>query len=119
MFNNEEFGHWRITILQPEYDGNGTIKKDKKGRRVADKNKTDIAIVPFTYPGGIQGYMEKEVIPYAKDAWFDEKKTQIGYELTFTKYFFEPRKIRSIDEVSDDIKSVEIQMAGIISEVIS
>lgn len=119
VFNNEEFGHWRITILQPEYDGNGTIKKDKKGRRVADKNKTDIAIVPFTYPGGIQGYMEKEVIPYAKDAWFDEKKTQIGYELTFTKYFFEPRKIRSIDEVSDDIKSVEIQMAGIISEVIS
>lgn len=119
VFNNEEFGHWRITILQPEYDENGTPKKDKKGRMVVDKNKTDTAIVPFAYPGGIQGYMETEVIPYAKDAWFDEKKTQIGYELTFTKYFFEPRKIRGIDEVSADIKSVEMQMVGIISEVIS
>lgn len=119
VLNNEEFGHWRITILQPEYDENGVPKKDKKGRVISDKNKTDTAIVPFTYPGGIRGYMETEVIPYAQDAWFDEKKTQIGYELTFTKYFFEPRKIRSIEEVSADIKDVEKQMAGILSEVLS
>lgn len=119
VFNNEEFGHWRITILHPEYDENGVPKKVKKGRLVADKNKTDTAIVPFTYPGGIHGYMETEVIPYSKEAWLDEKKTQIGYELTFTKYFFEPRKIRSIDEISADTKSVEQQMTGIISEVIS
>ena len=119
VFDNEEFGHWRITILQPELDNHGRPQKDKKGRMVADKNKTDGAIVPFTYPNGIQGYMETEVLPYCADAWVDEKKTQIGYELTFTKYFFEPREIRDIDAIAADIKSVEAQMAGILSEVLS
>lgn len=59
------------------------------------------------------------MIPYAPDAWVDEKKTQIGYELTFTKYFFEPRKIRNIEEIARDINQIEKQMAGILSEVLS
>lgn len=119
VFNNEEFGHWRINILQPEFDEDGNIKLDKKGRLVADKTKTDVAIVPFTYPNGIQGYMEREVLPYMDKAWVDENKTVIGYELTFTKYFFETRKIRDIEEIAKDIRSVETQMAGILSEVLS
>lgn len=115
---NDEFGHWRITILQPEYDNDGNVLRDKKGRAVVDKSKTDTAIVPFTYDGGIEGYMSTEVLPYSKDAWVDDKKTQIGYELTFTKYFFEPRPIRSIGEIASDIKDVEAKMAGILSEVL-
>lgn len=115
---NDEFGHWRITILQPEYDNDGNVLRDKKGRAVVDKSKTDTAIVPFTYDGGIEGYMSTEVLPYSKDAWVDDKKTQIGYELTFTKYFFEPRPIRSIGEIASDIKNVEAKMAGTLSEVL-
>lgn len=118
-FDNEEFGHWRITILQPEYDSMGNIKKDKKGRRIVDKSRTDTAIVPFKYEGGIEGYMETEILPYTPDAWVDEKKTLIGYELTFTKYFFEPRKIRDINTIATDIKAVEMQMDRILSEVLS
>lgn len=63
--------------------------------------------------------MKTEILPYTPDAWVDEKKTLIGYELTFTKYFFEPRKIRDIDTIASDIKDVEMQMAGILSEVLS
>lgn len=118
-FNNDEFGYWKITILQPEYDLKGNIMKDKKGRLVVDKSKTDAAIVPFMYKGGIDGYMKKEIHPYTPDAWVDTKKTLIGYELTFTKYFFEPRKIRDIGAIAADIKEIEIQMAGILSEVLS
>ena len=119
VYPNSEFGHWRITILQPEIDESGKPKKDKKGKKVVDKNSTDVAIVPFSYPDGIDGYMRTEVLPYSPNAWVDEKKTQIGYELTFTKYFFEPRRIRTIDEIGRDIKDVEAQMAGILSEVLS
>lgn len=119
VFPNKEFGHWRITILQPEFNESGEPKKDKKGRMVVDKNKTDSAIVPFSYPNGIMGYMETEVLPYSPYAWVDEKKTQIGYELTFTKYFFEPKQIRDIDDIAIDIKNIEAQMSGILSEVLS
>jgi len=118
VFNNEEFGVWKITVLQPQYDDSGAIIKDKKGRIVVDKSKTDTEIVPFMYPGGIDGYMEKEILPYSPDAWVDSKKTQIGYELTFTRYFFKPREIRNINVISAEIHNVENQMAGALEEVL-
>ena len=93
--------------------------KDKKGRVQIDKAKTETEIVPFTYPGGIESYIRKEVLPYTPDAWVDEKKTQVGYELTFTKYFFEPRPIRDIDTIAADINDVIGQMSGVLSEVLS
>lgn len=119
IYRNEEFGHWRITVVHPLYDENGTVMKDKKGRVQIDKAKTETEIVPFTYPGGIESYMRKEVLPYTPDAWVDEKKTQVGYELTFTKYFFEPRPIRDIDTIAADINDVIGQMSGVLSEVLS
>lgn len=119
VYGNEEFAHWRITVLHPLYDEAGTVLRDKKGRTQIDKTKTETEIVPFTYPGGIDAYMETEVLPYTPDAWIDEKKTQIGYELTFTKYFFEPRPIRDIDAIVTDINDVIGQMSGVLSEVLS
>ena len=119
VYNNEEFGHWRITVTHPQYDEKGRIAKDRKGRVVIDKAKTETEIVPFTYPGGIQGYMNAEVLPYTPDAIVDDKKTQIGYELTFTKYFFEPRPIRDTDLIAQDIKEVIGQMSGVLSEVLA
>lgn len=119
VYGNEEFGHWRITVLHPLYDEDGSVVKDKKGRTQIDKNKTETEIVPFTYPGGIDAYMKTEVLPYTPDAWIDEKKTQIGYELTFTKYFFAPRPIRDIDTIAADINDVIGQMSGVLSEVLS
>lgn len=119
VYRNEEFGHWRITVVHPLYDENGAVVKDKKGRVQIDKAKTETEIVPFTYPGGIEAYMETEVLPYTPDAWVDEKKTQVGYELTFTKYFFEPRPIRDIDSIVADINDVIGQMSGVLSEVLS
>lgn len=119
VYGNEEFGHWRITVLHPLYDEAGSVIKDKKGRTQIDKTKTETEIVPFTYPGGIDAYMKTEVLPYTPDVWIDEKKTQIGYELTFTKYFFEPHPIRDIDAIAADINDVIGQMSGVLSEVLS
>lgn len=119
VYENREFGHWRITVVHPLRGAHGEIVKDKKGRVQIDKPKTETEIVPFTYPGGIDAYMATEVLPYTPDAKIDDKKTQIGYELTFTKYFFEHRPIRDIDSIAADIKDVIGQMSGVLSEVLS
>ncbi len=118
ILDNEEFGHWRITILQPLVDENGNILMDKKGRIIPDKAKTETQIVPFTYVGGLVGFMDNEILPYAPNAWIDATKTRIGYELTFTKYFFTPRKIREIGTIASDISKIEKLMGGALKEVI-
>ena len=66
-------------------------EKDPSAKPVegeSDSDLRDSEIVPFTYPGGINEFMKNEVFTYAPDAWVDEKKTTIGYEISFTKYFY-------------------------------
>ena len=118
IFDNREFGHWRIAVRQPEYDENGKPKRDKKGNLVPDKSKNDEEIVPFTYEGGIDAFMENEVRPYAPDAWVDDSKTSIGYELSFTKYFYKPVQLRPMEEIVDDLKKVEAETDGLLAEIL-
>jgi type I restriction enzyme M protein len=83
-----------------------------------DADLRDTEIVPFTYDGGIEAFMKNEVLPYAPDAWVDEKKTQIGYEISFTKYFYKPVKLRSLDDILADLKALEKETEGMMSEII-
>ena len=68
-------------------DQNGFIKRTAKGGVFINAELTDTEQIPFTYEGGIDFFLEKEVKSFAPYAWVDEKKTQIGYEISFTKYF--------------------------------
>lgn len=68
IFYNEEFGYWKVTVLQPSYNPDGTIQYDKKGKPVIDKELTETEYIPFTYDGGIDGYFEKEIKPLTPDA---------------------------------------------------
>lgn len=95
-------------------------EKDMTAKAVSEEADPDLRtneIVPFLYQNGIQGYMEKEILLYTPDAWVDEKKTQIGYELSFTKYFFHPRELRSIEDIISDLKAIEMQMSGALGGV--
>lgn len=118
IFSNSDFGFWKITVLQPQLDEDGSVVVDKKGRPVPDKDKTDTEIIPFTYPGGIEGFMDAEVRPYAPDAWVDPKKTQIGYELSFTKYFYKHVTLRSMKEIVADLRGVEAETEGILNTIV-
>ena len=94
--------------------------KDVKAKPIygeADPDSRTNEIVPFLYPDGIEGYMENEILLYTPDAWVDEKKTQIGYELSFTKYFFHPHELRSIEDITSDLRAIEIQMSGALGGV--
>ncbi|MEG2146884.1 MAG: class I SAM-dependent DNA methyltransferase [Lachnospiraceae bacterium] len=118
VFDNSEFGLWKVTVLQPQLDAYGEQKKDKKGKFIPDKDKTDTELIPFNFEGGIEGFMNLEVRPYAPNAWIDEKKTQIGYELSFTKYFYNPVKLRSMEEIVSELRKLEEDTDGILSEIV-
>jgi len=84
----------------------------------ADPDLRDTEIVPFRYEGGIDAFMKNEVLPYAPDAWLDESKTQIGYELSFTKYFYKPVELRPMADIIADLRALENETAGLLDEVI-
>ena len=118
IFDNKEFGYWKITVLQPQLNAKGQPLKDKKGQMKPDKDLTDTEQVPLTYVGGIEAFMEKEVRPFAPHAWVDVDKTVIGYELSFTKYFYKPIQLRTLKEITEDLRVLERQSQGLMAKIL-
>lgn len=84
----------------------------------ADSDLRDTELIPFTYEGGIEGFMKNEVLSYAPDAWIDEKKTQIGYEISFNKYFYRPVNLRSMDEIITSLNELEKEADGMLAGIV-
>lgn len=108
IFNSEEFGYYKITVERPQRDENGEVVK-KKGKPVADTKLRDTENVPMT--DDIQGYFEREVLPYAPDAWIDEKKTKTGYEIPMTRYFYEYQPPEPVESIVERINTLEKDIA--------
>lgn len=104
IFNNEDFGYTKIVVERPQRDENGEIIL-KKGKPVADSELRDTENVPLTED--IHEYFQREVIPFAPDAWIDESKTKIGYEIPFTRYFYKYVPPRPSDEVLSEIMTLQ------------
>ncbi len=84
----------------------------------ADVELRDTERVPLKYEGGIGAFFKNEVLPFVPDAWIDESKTAIGYELSFTKYFYKPLQLRSLDEITADLRKLEAETAGLLEEIL-
>ena len=84
-----------------------------------DKNLKDNEQIPLTYEGGIAAFMEKEVLPYAPDAVIDEEKTVVGYELSFTKYFYKPVELPPVADLIADIEKLEQATDGLLKEILA
>ena len=82
-----------------------------------DVDLRDTENIPFTYAGGIDAFMKNEVLTYAPDAWVDEKKTQIGYEISFTKYFYKPVELRDMSDILSNLSSLEQEADGLLAEI--
>ena len=118
IFDNSAFGYWKVTVLRPQYGEDGKPLRDKKGKLVPDKDLTDTEQIPLDHPGGIDAFIRAEVLPYAPDAWVDENKTQIGYEISFTKHFYKPVQLRELSEIIADIRALEAETEGLLDEVL-
>lgn len=116
IFDNSEFGYWEVPVYTPQYDENGKPILDKKGNPV--KPNSDKEIVPFRYEGGIAAFIENEVKPYSPDAFIKQGTEKVGYELSFTKYFYKPIQLRTLAEISADIRAIEQETDGLLDEII-
>lgn len=105
IFDDDYFGYTRITVESPQMDENGNIITDKKGKPKADSKKRDYESVPLTED--IHEYFEREVKPYNPDAWIDEKKSVVGYEIPFTRVFYKFVEPEKTEDIEKEIKAAE------------
>lgn len=117
IFDIEDFGFYQITTHQPEKDENGKIITDKKGNPKSDKNLKDTENVPIKE--NIDEYFAREVLPFAENAWYDNKKMKVGYEISFNKYFYKYEALRSLSEIANDILAIENETENLLKEIVA
>ena len=83
-----------------------------------DTGLRDTEVVPLLEPGGIEAFIRREVLPHAPDAWIDAAKTQIGYEISFTRVFYKPKPLRTLKQIRDDILALEQETDGLLPQII-
>ena len=114
IFENREFGYTKITVERPLRDEVGKLIL-KSGKKQPDTNLRDTENVPLTED--VKAYFEREVLPFAPDAWIDEGKSKVGYEISFTRYFYKYVAPRPSTEIMAEIKAIEAELDGALREV--
>ena len=79
-----------------------------------DSDPRDTEQVPLLEDGGIEAFIRREVLPYTPDAWVKQDATRIGYEISFTRHFYKPQPLRTLEEISADILAVEKEAEGLL-----
>ncbi|MBT7555467.1 N-6 DNA methylase, partial [Candidatus Woesearchaeota archaeon] len=115
IYNNNYFGYTKITIEQP-LEKNGEIITNKQGKQKPDTTKRDYERIPLI--DDIEDYFEKEVKPHLPNSWMDESKNKVGYELNFTKYFYEYKPLRTLEQISQDLLKLEIESERRLEEIL-
>lgn len=121
VFATEEFGYVTVDVRRPERDEQGEIVCKKNGQPVADKSLNDTENISLTE--NVDEYLAREVLPYAPEAWIEPRKQKkgqllelrdggvVGYEIPFTRYFYEYTPLRSSTEILADIRELEKSIA--------
>jgi type I restriction enzyme M protein len=115
IYPNEFFGYRKLTIEQPLVQ-DGKVVMDKKGNMKPDGSLRDSERIPLDVD--IDDYFEKEVKPHLPNSWVDKDKTQVGYEINFTKYFYQYKPLRSVNDVLNDLMNLEKESDGLMKELI-
>jgi type I restriction enzyme M protein len=121
IFKTTDFGYRTITVERPERDAKGNIVKETKGKRKGqpkpDTSLRDTENVPLSEE--VDAYFQREVLPHAPDAWIDEDKTKVGYEIPFNRHFYVFQPPRPLAEIDAELKTVTdriLQMIGGLSK---
>ena len=114
IFANEDFSYTKIVVERPLRDANGELIL-KKGRKQADSALRDTENVPLTED--IEEHFAREVLPFAPVAWIDKKKSKVGYEIPFTRYFYKYEAPRPSSEIMAEILELEKELSGSLEEV--
>jgi len=102
------FGLYRV-----EVDGHETILEYEP-----DPDLRDTEQIPLLEDGGIEAFFRREVLPHVPDAWIDESATKIGYEISFTRYFYKPEQERTLEEIKAEIDALEAESEGLLHQIV-
>jgi type I restriction enzyme M protein len=119
IFRNEDFGYRTITVERPSRDADGKVvlgtKGKGKGKPVPDADLRDTENVPLSED--VEAYFEREVLPHAPDAWIDNEKTKVGYEIPFNRHFYVFKPPRPLSEIDAELKGVTDRILTMIAEL--
>ena len=101
-------------LFAVEIDGKPAVVEYEPDRELRDTEQ-----VPLVYEGGIEGFLDREVLPYATDAWYNPKTVKIGYEISFTRHFYKPVPMRPLSEIMADIRGLEDESEGLLVDLLS
>ena len=83
-----------------------------------DTDLRDTEQIPLQEAGGIEAFLKHEVLPYSSDMWYVPESVKIGYEISFTRYFYNPLPMRTLGEIRADILALEKEAEGLLDEII-
>lgn len=116
IFPNSAFGYRTITVERPLRDAAGKVvlgeRGKNKGKPQADSSLRDTENVPLSED--VNAYFAREVLPHAEDAWIDESKTKVGYEIPFNRQFYVFEPPRPLEEIDADLKQVTDRIKAMI-----
>jgi len=119
IFRNEDFGYTTITVERPLRDAAGQpvlgVKGKQKGKPQPDSALRDTENVPLGED--IRTYFEREVLPHAPDAWIDEEKSKVGYEIPFSRHFYVFEPPRSLQAIDEELKAVTVRIMRMLGEL--
>jgi type I restriction enzyme M protein len=99
-------------LFEAKIDGNPCVVEFEP-----DSELRDFEQIPLMEEGGVEAFIRREVLPYTPDAWIVEADTKIGYEVSFTRHFYQPPKLRTLAEISADILKLEQETEGLLQEI--
>ena len=114
IFDNSDFGYTKIVVERPLKDESGNPVL-KKGKPQPDADLRDTENVPLKE--NIEDYFAREVLPFVPDAWIDTKKSKVGYEIPFTRYFYKYEAPKPSVDIMNEILKLENELAGSLDEV--
>ena len=115
IFDNEFFGYTKIIIEQPKVEG-GVVVRDKKGNPKPDTKLRDSERVPLSED--IEEYFSREVEPHLPNSWIDFDKSKVGYEINFTKYFYQYKPLRNSLEITKDLLKLDKESESLQNQIL-
>ena len=115
IFPNHHFGYTKVTIEQPMVE-NGVVVTDKNKNPKPDGSLRDFERIPLGVD--IDEYYEREVKPHLPKSWMDRTKDKIGYEINFTKYFYQYKPLRSVQDITKDLLELEKESDGLFKQIL-
>jgi type I restriction enzyme M protein len=104
--------------FEAEVDGKTRVVEYEPDTDLRDTEQIPLTEPPGQWRDGIEAFIQREVMPYAPDAWVDESKTKIGYEISFTKHFYKPTPLRTLDEIRADIRALQAETDSLLDEIV-